>query len=875
MKISSDDQKLTAYVLNELEPVERAEVEKALANDPALRHEVEEIKRASAWLTEGLQLQPDWHLTEAEKATALGAAPNKIIPFPWTNTLLKLAALCCIAVFSGALLLSSLGKRTLPEYDSRVGDSGRDRAASETPRDLFAQSEGVPSTPVLPRAEPTAEVDTPVLALEEPHPTVTTAPDSTAQIQLLKQVPSTPSPESESSLSDATAAGEVSVTGAASYSKRRFQTDQNEFNINAFKLAKPSASSGLRQARNRKSSLEWRPQNQPSNSESYAKLNDNSFRRVTDEALSTFSIDVDTASYANVRRMLNEGQLPPPDAVRIEEMVNYFSYNYPAPAGETPFSANVEIASAPWAPKHRLVRIGLKGREIAPQKRPASNLVFLLDVSGSMDQANKLPLVKKGMHLLVDQLNPEDRVAIAVYAGASGLVLNSTACSEKKTIHAAIDHLEAGGSTNGAAGIQLAYQVAKENFLKGGTNRVILCTDGDFNVGITSEGDLTRLIEEKAKSKIFLSVLGFGMGNYKDSTLEKLADKGNGNYAYIDTLREAKKVLVQQMSGALITIAKDVKIQIEFNPTQVQAYRLIGYENRMLAAQDFNDDKKDAGEIGAGHTVTALYEIVPVGVEINLPGIDSLKYQKPRLTDRVAAEVTDLGWADLNIRSLQQQQNDLMSNLEKLKAKGFGEGHPEMQSLQHALSKVTEKLLAAVKSRLLALEGYVQSSTVRIKQMEKEIEVQETREKGEVRIWRESQKLTLQRELLEQAQRDLQMWKTQLEQGREWSGMQSPGSSEMLTLKLRYKAPEGDVSKLLSVPIKDEGKTYAQASNDFKFAAAVASFGMILRDSPYKGDTTLDNVLELAKEGQGTDPQEYRAEFIELVKKAGKLQVRE
>jgi secreted protein with Ig-like and vWFA domain len=421
----------------------------------------------------------------------------------------------------------------------------------------------------------------------------------------------------------------------------------------------------------------------------------------------------------------------------------------------------------------------------------------------------------------------------------------------------------------------LAYQVAKENFLKGGTNRVILCTDGDFNVGITSEGDLTRLIEEKAKSKIFLSVLGFGMGNYKDSTLEKLADKGNGNYAYIDTLREAKKVLVQQMSGALITIAKDVKIQIEFNPTQVQAYRLIGYENRMLAAQDFNDDKKDAGEIGAGHTVTALYEIVPVGVEINLPGIDSLKYQKPRLTDRVAAEVTDLGWADLNIRSLQQQQNDLMSNLEKLKAKGFGEGHPEMQSLQHALSKVTEKLLAAVKSRLLALEGYVQSSTVRIKQMEKEIEVQETREKGEVRIWRESQKLTLQRELLEQAQRDLQMWKTQLEQGREWSGMQSPGSSEMLTLKLRYKAPEGDVSKLLSVPIKDEGKTYAQASNDFKFAAAVASFGMILRDSPYKGDTTLDNVLELAKEGQGTDPQEYRAEFIELVKKAGKLQVRE
>jgi Ca-activated chloride channel family protein len=695
---------------------------------------VEEIKRTSAWLTEGLQYQPDWHLTEAEKATALGAAPNKVIPFPWTNTLLKLAALCCIAVFSGALLLSSLGKRTLPEDDSRVGDSGRDRATSEIPRDLFAQSEGVPSTPVMPRAEPVPQqVDTPVLALEESRPTVTTAPSLTAQIQPLRPVPSTASPTPDSSLSDATAAGEAYVTGAVSPGKRRLKTDRNDFNINAFKLAKPSAGSGLRQRQDRKSSLEWRPQNQPSNSESYAKLNDNPFRRVTDEALSTFSIDVDTASYANVRRMLNEGQLPPPDAVRIEEMVNYFSYNYPAPTGETPFSANVEIASSPWAPKHRLVRIGLKGREIAAQKRPASNLVFLLDVSGSMDQANKLPLVKKGMHLLIDQLNPEDRVAIAVYAGASGLVLDSTACSEKKTIHAAIDHLEAGGSTNGAAGIQLAYQVAKENVLKGGTNRVILCTDGDFNVGITSEGDLTRLIEEKAKSKIFLSVLGFGMGNYKDSTLEKLADKGNGNYAYIDTLREAKKVLVQQMTGTLITIAKDVKIQIEFNPTQVQAYRLIGYENRILAAEDFNDDKKDAGEIGAGHMVTALYEIVPVGEEINLPGIDPLKYQKPVPT------------------------------------------------------------------------------------------------------------------------------------------LAPTGSSEMLTLKLRYKAPEGDVSKLLTVPIKDEGGTYAKASNDFKFAAAVASFGMILRDSPYKGDTTLDNVLELAKEGQGTDSQEYRAEFIELVKKATHL----
>ncbi|MBE7507149.1 MAG: VWA domain-containing protein [Planctomycetia bacterium] len=359
--------------------------------------------------------------------------------------------------------------------------------------------------------------------------------------------------------------------------------------------------------------------------EAYARIFDNPFLPAMQNPLSTFSIDVDTASYSNIRRMLTAGQRPPADAVRIEEMINYFSYDYAPPTGEHPFSVNLETASCPWNEQHRLVRVGLKGVEIEPAKRPVCNLVFLIDVSGSMDCPNKLPLVKQALSMLVGQLSPEDRVAMVVYAGASGLALPSTSAGQREKILDALDHLNAGGSTNGGEGIQLAYQIAEQNRTEGGVNRVILATDGDFNVGITDQKDLTKLITDEAKSGVFLSVLGFGMGNLKDATLEQLADKGNGNYAYIDTFAEAKKVLVDQIGGTLITIAKDVKIQIEFNPAQVAQYRLIGYENRMLAAQDFNDDKKDAGEIGAGHTVTALYEIVPTTA--TLAGVDTLKYQ--------------------------------------------------------------------------------------------------------------------------------------------------------------------------------------------------------------------------------------------------------
>jgi Ca-activated chloride channel family protein len=471
------------------------------------------------------------------------------------------------------------------------------------------------------------------------------------------------------------------------------------------------------------------------NTEAYDHVSDNGFLSAARNPLSTFSIDVDTASYSNVRQFLTTGRLPPAGAVRIEELVNYFTYDDPTPKGNVPISVNIEVAECPWNAEHRLARIGLKGRTISQEERPPSSLVFLIDVSGSMSAANKLPLVRSGLKMLADQLDHNDRVAIVVYAGASGLILSPTGGDQKPIIHSAIDNLQAGGSTNGAAGIQLAYETAAENFIPGGINRVILCTDGDFNVGVTSQDELVRLIEEKARSKVFLTVLGFGMGNYKDSTLEKLADKGNGMYGYIDTFNEARKLLVEQMQGTLITIAKDVKLQIEFNPVRVAAYRLIGYENRLLKTEDFNNDARDAGDIGAGHSVTALYEIVPAGqlseavAAVAVSG-DALKYQRPS----VATDVAD--------------------------------------------------------------------------------------------------------------------------------------SDDLFTLALRYKLPDADESLRLEIPAVDRGLKVSQASRDFVWSAAVAAFGMILRDSPHKGNATLAAVAELAQSARGSDLSGYRAEFLQLVETA-------
>jgi len=376
------------------------------------------------------------------------------------------------------------------------------------------------------------------------------------------------------------------------------------------------------------------------NTEGYEHITENRFLKATEQPLSTFSIDGDTASYSNARRFLAQGNLPPKDAIRVEEWLNYFSYDYAAPTDDKPFAVHSEIATCPWNERHKLVRIGIKGKNIAEQNVPARNLVFLIDVSGSMSDPNKLPLVKQGLTLLTNNLRPQDSIAMVVYAGASGLVLPATSGKERGRILSALEQLEAGGSTNGGDGIRLAYAVAQQSFKNGGINRVILASDGDFNVGTTSEGELTRLIEDKRKSGVFLTVLGFGTGNVKDNTMEMLADKGNGNYAYIDSAAEAHKVLVREAGSTLVTIAKDVKLQVEFNPARVQSYKLIGYENRVLAKEDFNDDKKDAGEIGAGHSVTALYEVVPVGAPnpSATPVVDPLKYQAAGSLSKAAAQ---------------------------------------------------------------------------------------------------------------------------------------------------------------------------------------------------------------------------------------------
>jgi Ca-activated chloride channel homolog len=473
------------------------------------------------------------------------------------------------------------------------------------------------------------------------------------------------------------------------------------------------------------------------NTESYSVINENGFHEARTNPLSTFGIDVDAASYSTIRRFINNGNMPPVDAVRIEEMVNYFNYNYPQPENEDPFSVNTEISSAPWNNEHKLVRIGLQGRKIPTDHLPASNLVFLIDVSGSMDQANKLPLVKSSIKLLIDQLREQDRVAIVVYAGAAGLVLPSTSGERKQTIKEALDKLRAGGSTAGGAGIKLAYKVAQENFIKGGNNRVILASDGDFNIGVSSDAEMQRLIEEKRESGVFLTVLGYGMGNYKDSKMETLANKGNGNYAYIDNISEARKVLVNEFGGTLFTIAKDVKLQIEFNPEKVEAYRLIGYENRLLNKEDFNNDKKDAGDLGSGHTVTAFYEIIPPGVKnVFKDSVDDLRYQTTH------------------------------------------------------------------------------------------------------------------------------------------SGKGTKYGNELFTVKLRYKRPDGNTSKLLSKVVPDGSIRWSKTSSDFRFAASVAAYGMLLRDSKFLQSATYEKVISWTKSALVPDPEGYRNEFLQIVKSSALLDKR-
>lgn len=713
MTTEERDARLTAYALNDpgLSAADRQEVEETLRADPAARQALQETLKLAQVLTTGLAAEQ-----AALPAETPVAIPSSLAGKPKRRgwKMYATAAAVMVAVFGG--LYATFG-------DHRVREAARRTQAQHAAAMPQAERDRVDRYGHLSAVQDEATGRRPMTALElsqtSPQPSGAPAAEDYARL------PGGGRPASgyggyPSGLPGDTSAGPVArptnpTQGAAQRTA-----------IGRWETAKPG---NVPAVAGEVADLIASPNDR------YPTLVENKFVTVEgQDALSTFGVDVDTASYAIVRKYLTMGQLPPADAVRLEELVNYFPYQNKAPDGDDPFAVTVELAECPWQPKHRLARIGVKAKPVATDKRPPSNLVFLVDVSGSMNEPAKLPLVKASLRMLVNQLGENDRVAMVVYAGTTGLVLDSTSAMHKDRILAALDRLEAGGSTNGSGGIQQAYAVAAANFIKGGTNRVILCTDGDWNVGTTGTPELIKMIEEKRGTGVFLSVFGFGMGNLRDEMMVQLAGKGNGNYGYIDSLKEANKALVEQLGGTLVTVAKDVKIQVEFNPAAVKSYRLLGYEKRALAAKDFHDDKKDAGEMGAGHVVTALYELVPAGAAA--PGeakADGLRYQQDPAPKPAA--------------------------------------------------------------------------------------------KGE-------------------------------------------RAKESFVVKMRHKKPDADVSAYRELPVTDLGRSYAEASEDFRFAAAVASFAMLLRDSPYKGGASFALVLELAEAARKHDPGEYRAEFVELVKRA-------
>jgi Ca-activated chloride channel homolog len=851
MKINLDDPRLTAYALGELDEAARAGVEQMLAETPEARQAVEEIRQMADLMTRRLQEDPQSVSLTAAQRTAIDSSLEAhehiqvVSPprshdeerWPSWRQLVLYGGLAVAACF--ALLLSvaefrprareAVGPRVLTDEshltapDARPTSPAESQSTSESMRGLNSAKSAAPQLNSPPASE-SKPVQAPVgtsgkellrdqvaepsktseAFIEKPQPSVS----QRVEVEAAPSIPSEKKAKSMDQLSVASEAQRLlrtqpqsapaqpadrgmrlggAATSATPETQERLKAAKN---IDGFiqdlgdlqSEEKPSVREysrmdpavrryGLAPSRpgtvpehqieslaeesrsfrmDPRSTSRYRIEPPASRSDAdrrplgtavYPQYVENTFLPPLQNPLSTFSIDVDTASYANVRRFLNQGQLPPRDAVRIEELINYFSYRYPEPKPGEPFAADIEVADCPWNPEHRLIRVALKARDITATGRPAANFVFLIDVSGSMQPRERLPLIKQGLRSFVKKLTPRDRVALVVYASQSGLALASTSAEEKETILSAIDRLEAGGSTNGGQGIQQAYAVASEHFIQGGVNRVILCTDGDFNVGITDQGDLIKLIREKAQSGVFLSALGVGTDNYKDALMQNLADKGNGNYHYIDTFEEAQKVLIDEMNATLVTVAKDVKVQIEFNPAAVSMYRLIGYEKRLLRNQDFDNDKKDAGEIGAGQTVTVLYEAVPAGAEAPLRVADNLKYQ-PALT---------------------------------------------------------------------------RERRIRVPRSE---------------------------------------------------------APELLTLKLRYKKPESDQSQLLEFVARDVGTAYRQASGDFKFASAVASFGMLLKGSEHKGAATYDSTLELAQDGKGADEQGLRAEFLNLVRRAKELEGR-
>lgn len=792
MNLNPDSPEITAYALGELPAAEMEAVAALVAADPALQAEVEAIRACARSLEAELAAEPvaaelsEVQRSRIEDAAGRGAEeplaeakPDRGGLFGWWRWLLQPQwglGLAGAAALTLALVIWPRGERI-----RLAGGGGRSamvgtvtNAPVVDPEKALNQPRYGPLPEVvggngrvgadrIPVADGTTRVarETPVQA-PTPAPTPVPAPPPAPaplarrnETSRNRQVASAPAsaplpaapvaPMGGAALRGAVPAAPVTIAPQASPApvvasgqdpvlmKRYGLVPREKMQAEARSAAPVAATDAF--DRSALSARYGMPRPMPGvGGESYQPLVENPFRPVTEARLSTFGIDVDTASYANVRRFLTSGQLPPADAVRVEEMINYFRYAYPEVRGEHPIAARVEVTDSPWKPGNRLVRVALKARDIPRRERPAANLVFLVDTSGSMEPENKLPLVQRSLRLLVGSLTARDHVSIVTYAGEAGVALPPSNGGEHQPILKAIDALKTGGGTHGSAGIRLAYQMARTNLVKDGVNRVILCTDGDFNVGVTSRDELLSLIEGEAKTGVFLTVLGYGMGNYKDSTMELLADRGNGAYAYIDSFREAKKVLADELESTLVPVAKDVKFQIEFNPAQVVSWRLIGYENRVLANRDFNDDTKDAGDMGAGHAVTALYEIVPVGG--NEAGVDPLRYVA---ADQPVAPAPKV--------------------------------HPE----------------------------------------------------------------------------------------------------EMLFLKLRYKLPDADKSRLMEVAVPGTPKTWEQVGEDFRFTAAVAGFGMLLRDSQHKGSLTWDEVLRMAERGMGEDREGYRAEFIDLVRRARQL----
>ena len=681
MKI--EEEKLTEYLFGDMTPEDRVELEKQLAEDPEAQQFVAEMQDIAGAISQGFEMET---LPEVDAAPA-PTAPVKSFP---VFTILSAAAALVIGFF---IVNNNFGPQSKAKEISKHDEK--------------------PANNV--KAPPKEEADN----LKDAND-----PGSEQQDFLLEQ----------RKLEELRKLEETKKRHVEEMSRRHWSWSGQTLNggkiLGYHANDKLISDNSIRGIKYYKHNIDIEAKG-----DRYANITENWFLSVKKQPLSTFAADVDTASYSNMRRYLNSSTLPPANSVRIEEMVNYFSYDYAAVKGDHPFNVDVEIGSCPWEKNHKLVRVGIQGKKITDEKKPDSNLVFLVDVSGSMADHNKLPLLKQSFKMLLSKLGERDKVAMVVYADATGLVLPSTRCNEKGKILKALDKLSAGGSTNGGAGINLAYKIASDNFIKGGVNRVILATDGDFNVGASSDKDLEKMIKEKAKTGVFLTVLGFGMGNLNDSMMEKISNAGNGNFAYIDTINEARKVMVNELSSTLVTIAKDVKIQVEFNPANVKAYRLIGYENRKMKAKDFNDDKKKAGEIGAGHQVTALYQIVPPGVDIEKKIL--LKYQPV-----VAKDIKD--------------------------------------------TKFVKK-------------------------------------------------------------------------------------DELMTVKIRYKKPDGDKSKLFEYAVKNKPKDFSKCSPGFRFASSVAGFGMLLRDSRFKGNATYDSIKESALGSKGKDPFGYRLEFINLIDKAKKI----